>query len=594
MNNKRSISVFSVTFFVVFLFFLMIRSSVADNNFCWKSSNGRGVGTIPTDCGPGNEYSNGICYPKCKPGFGGFGPFCTQSTCPAGFSDGGAFCNANQASYGRGAGYVIWDGNKCKSKNPQGCAVQDALWYPNCREGYKGIGPVCWADCSKAGMTGAAPSCIKNTYTRGAGNLNYNCSADKQYDAGLCYKPCAPNNDGIGPVCWGKCPANLPFNCGAGCATSESACIENVLDQTLSVINVVSNIVVAVATGGAGNAAKVTAQQAAKAIANQAKQFAKGTSKAAIKEALKKAAKDAGKDIAESVLEGWAEEMSKAAAGQEINLEALTALDPTGISDIVLAYNKGVCPVDAVQGPATGTPEVWSIGVDAVGEAWVLGRDAVPGGYPPYIFDSVGGTWKKLPGGLINIAVGPDGAWGVNSSKDIFQWVNGTWEHFSPFKANGISVGPTGEMWAVSTESTPGGFSPFRWNTGSNTWEQMPGGVTQLAVGPEETWAVNDQQDIYRWVNNNTWERVPGKAYGVGVSPQGEVWVVGTNPIPGGFSPYRFNESLGNWDKLPGGITVIAVGSKGPWAINNTGAIFRWFNNEWQFVPKLNANGGSQ
>ena len=37
----------------------------------------RGVGTLPIpDCGPGNEYDAGLCYPECELGYNGVGPVC--------------------------------------------------------------------------------------------------------------------------------------------------------------------------------------------------------------------------------------------------------------------------------------------------------------------------------------------------------------------------------------------------------------------------------------------------------------------------------------------------------------------------------------
>ncbi|MEX1366835.1 MAG: discoidin domain-containing protein, partial [Nannocystaceae bacterium] len=43
----------------------------------WKNIYDRGVGTLPVpDCGAGNEYDAGLCYPVCDPGYHGVGPVC--------------------------------------------------------------------------------------------------------------------------------------------------------------------------------------------------------------------------------------------------------------------------------------------------------------------------------------------------------------------------------------------------------------------------------------------------------------------------------------------------------------------------------------
>ena len=45
--------------------------------FCWKKTYGRGVGTVPKSCGD-NEYDAGLCYPHCREGYKGVGPVCWQ------------------------------------------------------------------------------------------------------------------------------------------------------------------------------------------------------------------------------------------------------------------------------------------------------------------------------------------------------------------------------------------------------------------------------------------------------------------------------------------------------------------------------------
>ena len=65
-----------------------------DKEFCWKDSYGRGVGTIPSDCGA-KENQAGLCYDKCKAGYNAVGPVC-WSGCPAGYTDMGAVCHINK------------------------------------------------------------------------------------------------------------------------------------------------------------------------------------------------------------------------------------------------------------------------------------------------------------------------------------------------------------------------------------------------------------------------------------------------------------------------------------------------------------------
>jgi hypothetical protein len=62
-----------------------------DGDIFAKSVYGRGAGTVPSDCGPGQVNDTGLCYPTCASAYTGVGPICWGS-CPAGFADLGATC----------------------------------------------------------------------------------------------------------------------------------------------------------------------------------------------------------------------------------------------------------------------------------------------------------------------------------------------------------------------------------------------------------------------------------------------------------------------------------------------------------------------
>ena len=57
------------------------------------------------------------------------GIHCYVKNCPGGFQDHGLFCRKPQA-YGRGAGYALWDKNKCHREHRQGCEQHGLLFYP--------------------------------------------------------------------------------------------------------------------------------------------------------------------------------------------------------------------------------------------------------------------------------------------------------------------------------------------------------------------------------------------------------------------------------------------------------------------------------
>jgi len=87
---------------VVVLAAIIAPPSAAGPEFCWKDSYGRGVGTIPLSCAPGQERLGLLCYDNCPAGMKRAGVDC-HSICPSGWRDDGFFCRHTE--YGRGAGY---------------------------------------------------------------------------------------------------------------------------------------------------------------------------------------------------------------------------------------------------------------------------------------------------------------------------------------------------------------------------------------------------------------------------------------------------------------------------------------------------------
>jgi len=178
-----------------------------------------------------------------------------------------------KASYGRGVGKPIHD-----CPDPSFPDKSGLLCYPRCKEGFKGVGPVCWETCpatftdtgafcgrsgriisadnkkcpwyDKCGLTFArgCSSCpegyhndgctcridpkvfAKKSYGRGVGRP-LGCSKQQDYDAGLCYKKCDPGYTGVGPICWGLCPPTLPSNAAAICCTNTTVCNDKVVDM---------------------------------------------------------------------------------------------------------------------------------------------------------------------------------------------------------------------------------------------------------------------------------------------------------------------------------------------------------------------------
>ena len=78
-----------------------------------------------SECSPGLELADDLCYPVCQDGFKGVGENC-WSNCPQGFKSNSSFCQKPK-SIGRGWGSA----HECA-----GCDKWGLLWYPRCSTGY--------------------------------------------------------------------------------------------------------------------------------------------------------------------------------------------------------------------------------------------------------------------------------------------------------------------------------------------------------------------------------------------------------------------------------------------------------------------------
>ena len=171
-------------------------------------------------------------------------------------------------SYGRGIGRPV---HICPDHAPE----QDGLLcYPTCRQGYNGVGPMCWEKCNNLTSLGFAclgirkstrscpwydkcgvfkrscTSCpatytnlgclcgrfyFRDSYGRGIGTPLV-CSDSYEQDGALCYDKCNDKYDGVGPVCWQHCPATQPIPCLAGCSVTQQDCQHAIINMVQSTV----------------------------------------------------------------------------------------------------------------------------------------------------------------------------------------------------------------------------------------------------------------------------------------------------------------------------------------------------------------------
>lgn len=137
---------------------LDIYANAKQDIFCWKVTYGRGVGTVPTSCGD-KQYDAGLCYPYCKEGFYGVGPVCWQSCGQGYADHGATCYQFPgfyfKASYGRGVGTVPTDCGAGRQYDAGLCyPVCQSEFYgvgPVCWKTCKDYSPVdCGAACGSS------------------------------------------------------------------------------------------------------------------------------------------------------------------------------------------------------------------------------------------------------------------------------------------------------------------------------------------------------------------------------------------------------------------------------------------------------------
>jgi hypothetical protein len=211
--------------------------------FYWKGSYGRGVGTPLDACPTGKNQRGALCYDKCREGFSDHGTLTCSTDCPPGYTDTGATCHYNgDKSYSP----VHWDNchsrtaKVCAFGSCVGGDCIGGLTEDGCRDGYHKDASVCWKNISvPPGMTGSAWDPTKHLYNLAPDPMV--CGGGKQADAGLCYTPCRDGYKGIGPVCWAHVPTGF-VDCGAGYAKSNGICANVVFNQVLPIFLVIKDV----------------------------------------------------------------------------------------------------------------------------------------------------------------------------------------------------------------------------------------------------------------------------------------------------------------------------------------------------------------
>ncbi|HEU0141057.1 MAG TPA: hypothetical protein VFQ79_15145 [Bryobacteraceae bacterium] len=195
-----------------------------------------------------------------------------------------------------------------------------------------------------------------------------------------------------------------------------------------------------------------------------------------------------------------------------------------------------------VRAPRIGEPAT-------AGGLWALGIERVnASGFKVFRFS--GGDWVRdynAPSGR-RLAAGPDGdLFILDDQRNLHRYAGGSAQIIG--QANDVAVGADGSVWIISTLEVLGGFRVSRWN--GSAWMHTNGGAVRIAVDREGSpWVVNDAGKIFRYnTASNQWELKRGTARSVHTGARsGAVWMLGADPIPGGFPIYQWNAAKQDWD----------------------------------------------
>jgi hypothetical protein len=483
--------------------------------------------------------------------------------CPAGYTRSASGVTSNNACYvAGGTNNLACNAWSSANGGPGNCQQIGLLLYPNLSSNYNCTLDTCTISCP-SGYTDNGLFCAKSiNYTRAISSIPEICPSGDSYDAGLCYPNCKPGFSGVGPLCWAACQAGTkyPVECGAACAQDTPSCAVDITDQVLATLDVISNVIQLVATGGAGAAATTIKDAMNNAINNGVKEAVKELAGKVSKEVVVKQLKEMAIEKGITLAEQTPDVVGDLLTQSNFSFD-WTTFDPTGISGLISAFYRPLC--SQVQGvPALigkwgqFSGSATQVAVGRSGVIWAIGVDTQPGGSS--IYRMVNNQWQKMPGAAVRVAVDPNGnAWVLNKSNQIFRW-NGSQFVQMPGAASDIAIGDNGQVWVIGTQVQSGGFALSYW-TGT-AWALGSGAGVHIAVDPNgNPWVINNAGTIFAY-SGSQWNQLPGQASQIAIG-NNISYVLGVDTQSGGHSIYYWTGSA--WASIPGALSQIAVQPNG-------------------------------
>lgn len=299
------------------------------------------------------------------------------------------------------------------------------------------------------------------------------------------------------------------------------------------------------------------------------------------------------------------------------NFAAIDSKDPSGNGPQLLATDHTLVPL-SVPGGAL------DVGIGPAGTVFVVASDGA-------IYRMESGAAVRLPGQASRIAVGPgEQPFVLGTDRRVYAWINGA---FSPYldmvaPAVDLGVGATGVVWVAGADGRADCWDP----TAGARITSLELSAAAFGVGSDGlAWALQQDGSICRQVSvavsaalreTIRWsyiESLPQEGCDIAVSPEGNIWMVGTDSRPyelrgndwtsvSGSNAQRITVGLNNqpykvagdlvwnregdfWKSMlqpPSGALDVAAGPNGSlYCAGNDRNIYRWDGSQWISVAGI-------
>ncbi|MBT5875913.1 MAG: PASTA domain-containing protein, partial [Candidatus Latescibacteria bacterium] len=257
-------------------------------------------------------------------------------------------------------------------------------------------------------------------------------------------------------------------------------------------------------------------------------------------------------------------------------LDAGTALPPgSAVHYAKMIHPSGYPPPPPPPGPDVSFEVISGQASDigAGGTIWTIGK------HSDLAYRRFMEGWQNKGGGYTRIDTSPTSIWAVNQAGNTRYVLNSVW---NDAPTGGILAQDVGHGWGntwIAGSNPPYDIQRLKF-TLPLTWDtpiSVPGGAKRIDVDLHgNPWVVNQHGQIYRHLTGG-WGLLPGVAKDIGCGEKGEVWVVGTTPVNGGYGIYRWNEDNLNWIQIPdiGGVAISVDGRGGPHVLAEDGTIYK-------------------